>query len=78
MRWKTETYDERKTRLATWRRWFAWRPVMIDNERVWFEWVYRRTLIYSSSMDDYYVTEYADAMSILRKEQAMKDYDGLE
>jgi hypothetical protein len=79
MRWRTETFDERKKRLETWRPWFAWRPVVIDGHRVWLEWVYKRTKIYHGGMGDYFSeVEFTDAMSILKKEQAMKDYDGLE
>lgn len=78
MRWRTETYEEKCKRLAIWRPWFAWYPVIVDNERVWLEWVYRRKLTHHSTMDTYHEVQYADAMSILRKQQAMKDYDGLE
>lgn len=79
MRWRSETFDERRKRLETWRPWFAWRPVLIGSERVWLEWIFRRTKIHYSGMGDcFYEVEFADAMSILRKQQAMKDYDGLE
>jgi hypothetical protein len=79
MRWRTETFDERKKRLETWRPWFAWRPVVVGKERIWLEWIFRRTRITYSGMGDYFSeVEFTDAMSILKKEQAMKDYDGLE
>lgn len=81
MRWKSETFEERRKRLETWRPWFAWRPVVIDGERVWLEWIFRRTKVhtpYYSGGDALYEVEFTDAMSILRKQQAMKDYDGLE
>ena len=79
MRWRTETYKERKERLEQWRPWFAWLPVVIDGERVWLEWVYRRTKIYHGGMGDtLYETEYADSMSILKKQKFDREYDGLE
>ena len=79
MRWATETREDRDRRLKQWRKWFAWYPVKIDNERVWLEYVYRRTTVYYGGMgDSVYETEYADAMSMLRKEKAEKEYDGLE
>jgi len=36
MRLKIRTYD------GIWRRWFAWYPVVIDDEWVWLEYVERR------------------------------------
>jgi hypothetical protein len=79
MRWQIETRDEKRNRLAQWRPWFAWYPVMVDNDKVWLEWVYRRFQTHYGPIGEiYYVKEYADAMSILRKQQTMKDYDGLE
>ena len=36
MRWSIDFGDR------PWHRWFAWYPVRIDNERVWWEWVERR------------------------------------
>ena len=78
MRWRSETYEEKKKRLETWRPWFAWRPVMIDNERVWLEWVYCRTKCYFGPDDIHYSKEYADTMSILKKQKYDGEYDGLE
>lgn len=79
MRWKTETYNEKCKRLSTWRKWFAWRPVVIDGHRVWLEWVYKRTKIYYGGMGDtLYEPEYGDTMSILKKQKYEREYDGLE
>lgn len=79
MRWKTETFNEKRERLKKWRPWFAWRPVVIDSDRVWLEWIYRRTKVYSGGIGDtIYETEYADAMSILKKQKYEAEYDGLE
>lgn len=78
MRWKTETLSEKRKRLEQWRTWFAWYPVKMNGEWVWFEQIYRRTIIYSGPGTDVYETEYCDTLGLLKKEQAMKDYDGLE
>jgi hypothetical protein len=79
MRWKTETLAERRERLMIWRPWFAWRPVMIGNERVWLEWVYYRTkLYYGGDGVTLQEHEYADTMSILKKQKYEVEYDGLE
>jgi hypothetical protein len=79
MRWKVETASERRNRLEKWRRWYAWYPVRIDGERVWLEYVYRRTRAYHGGMGDtVYETEYADALSMLRRNNIEQAYDGLE
>lgn len=79
MRWRSETFNEKRKRLETWRPWFAWRPVMIDNERVWLEWIYRRTKVHCGSFGDtLYETEYGDTMFILKKQKFDSEYDGLE
>lgn len=79
MRWKTETFNERRDRLGKWRPWFAWKPVMIENERVWLEWIYRRIKIQHGVYGEaLYETEYADTMTILKKQKYEAEYDGLE
>lgn len=79
MRWKSETFDEKRARLATWRPCFAWRPIKVDDEWVWLEWIFKRKVIQHGALGDIYIEiQYADAMSILRKREAMEHYDGLE
>lgn len=79
MRWKTETIQERDKRLKKWQRWFAWYPVRIDGQRVWLEYVYRRTTVYYGGMGDtLFETEYADLLTMLKKQDAEYNYDGLE
>lgn len=82
MRWKTR-YSRKEAwakKRYEWHEWFAWRPVTIKDEWVWFEKIYRR---YRSSRigiefgaSD--VAEYSDAMDMLKREQKIKFYDGLE
>ena len=38
MRWKVEKPGD----LFTKRRWFAWYPVRVKDQKVWFEWVVRQ------------------------------------
>ena len=79
MRWATETREDKNRRLSKWRKWFAWYPVKIENERVWLEYVYRRTTVYYGGMGDcIYETEYADTMSMLKKKTSIEEWDGLE
>lgn len=30
MKWKVETWNEKKARLSEWHTWFAWHPVSVD------------------------------------------------
>lgn len=29
-----------------WERWFAWRPVIINNQWVWWKWIERKVICY--------------------------------
>lgn len=79
MRWLTETLKEKDERMAKWKPWFAWHPVRIDKELVWFEWIYRRTKAYRGGMGDtIYETEYTDTMTMLKKQKMEEQWDGLE
>lgn len=31
-----------KASFKNWRRWYAWRPIILENHFVWFEWVLRK------------------------------------
>lgn len=39
MRWQ----NYKKGDVIGWRPWFAWHPVVIGSEKVWLEWVERRS-----------------------------------
>ena len=42
MRWKHQTYAEWSHEVTQWRRWFAWRPVVMHDQWVWLEIIERR------------------------------------
>lgn len=84
MRWKTRysKKQEWQRKRYEWHEWFAWRPVVIKDEWVWFETIYRRyarTNRFAAEFGGQFETiEYSDAMDMLRREQIRKNYDGLE
>ncbi len=39
MRWKIK--KTRKNQKKVWREWFAWYPVVVNGEKVWFETIMR-------------------------------------
>jgi hypothetical protein len=50
-----ETWEEKRTRLGTWHRWFAWHPVRIsDHDCRWLEVVERSAYFYGSYWQWYY------------------------
>lgn len=48
MRFKRETKTEKRQRLETWHKWFAWLPVYTNNHCVWLEYVGRRFHYYNA------------------------------
>jgi hypothetical protein len=68
---------------ATWRRWFAWYPVLIDNVIVWFEiierkrdpdifdWVYSYRVIDRSNWREYLVARWVPGRGRLREDQRL-------
>lgn len=51
MKWRTESFEARRARLAQWRPWFAWHPVHAASGdgtvMVWLEVVERRAMAWS-------------------------------
>jgi hypothetical protein len=68
---------------ATWRRWFAWYPVLIDNVIAWFEiierkrdpdifdWVYSYRVIDRSNWREYLVARWVPGRGRLREDQRL-------
>jgi hypothetical protein len=54
-----ETWEEKKARLSSWHRFFAWRPVYIaDHDCRWLEWVERKGEYCSSWYESWWDWEY--------------------
>lgn len=49
-----------------WVEWFAWYPVKIHGERVWFKTVYRRLVNTYSDYDDWERYEYGNIFDVLK------------
>lgn len=56
MRWKALSYTQKTKikaeKIQKWHEWFAWKPVFVGNEKVWFETVYRKAKNVSTYTDD--------------------------
>jgi Fe-S cluster biosynthesis and repair protein YggX len=64
-----DTFVFRKIVKGAWNKWFAWRPVKIHGNRVWFKTVYRRQVITYVDMDDWARYEYGTVFDILKHSQ---------
>lgn len=60
-----ESYEDRRARWETWRPWFAWRPVRVDQRRDnepsdwrWLEWVELRWTVVGGWEDSSWVRRY--------------------
>ena len=63
-----ETFTEKKQLLKQWHRWFAWRPVKLDDHDCrWFEWVARRGFYVTSWDDDWWDWEFRELPPRYRK-----------
>ena len=56
----------RKIEVMPWKPWFAWRPVTIHGERVWFETVYRRCINTYVDMDNWKRYEYGTILDVIK------------
>lgn len=63
-----ETFAEKKRRLKQWHRWFAWRPVKVnDHDCRWLEWVERRGDYYPGYADNDWEWEHRPAPERYKK-----------
>ena len=46
------TYTYRRKRRLTWRLWFAWRPVKVDNKTTWLKFIMRRNICEETDLYD--------------------------
>lgn len=59
-------YVARKHTIGPWKKWFAWYPVKVHNERVWLKTVYRRCINTYVDMEDWERFEYGDVFDLLK------------
>jgi hypothetical protein len=58
-------YVARKIETSPWKSWYAWRPVKLHGEWVWFEWVFRRCINTYVDMDNWKRYEYGNIFDVL-------------
>jgi hypothetical protein len=70
----------RDERLAEWHKWFAWRPVRLDDDHmVWLEFVFRQVDPNRASGDLFYYGDYREynefeAIKIKEEEERLNEY----
>mgnify|MGYP000576562485 CR=1 FL=1 len=62
---------EKERRKRTWHKWWAWRPVVIDETIYWFEEIYR-------AKSDYDTWRYRTLMDFLKAEDLRSNVSGTE
>jgi len=55
----------RKRTIGPWKKWFAWYPVNVNNNRVWLKTVYRRCINTYVDMDDWSRYEYGTIFDVI-------------
>ena len=58
----------RKIEISPWKKWFAWRPVEIHGNRIWFKTVYRRCINTYVDYDNWKRYEYGDIFDVIKDE----------
>ena len=56
----------RKIEKSPWQQWFAWRPVKINNRRVWGKTIYRRCINTYVDQDNWKRYEYGTAFDVIK------------
>lgn len=57
----------RKIQVGPWQEWFAWRPVKVHGERVWFKTILRRCINTYVDHDDWERYEYGNIFDALKE-----------
>ncbi len=55
----------RKIEVMPWKKWWAWRPVKLHGQNVWFKTIYRRKINTYVDMDNWARYEYGDIFDVL-------------
>ena len=56
----------RKIEVLPWKSWYAWRPIKLHGEWIWFEWVFRRCINTYVDMDDWTRYEYGNIFDVIK------------
>ena len=62
-------YPPRKVVTAPWKSWYAWRPIKLHGEWVWFEWVFRRKINTYVDMDNWSRYEYGNIFDVIKGDE---------
>ena len=54
MKWRYETYFEKKDRLSMWTPWFAWHPVGYNGKAFWLCKIERK-MVYAPFIEPYWI-----------------------
>lgn len=57
----------RKREVGDWKKWFAWRPVNIHEQRVWLKTVYRRRINTYVDHDNWSRYEYGTIFDLIKQ-----------
>jgi len=55
----------RKIEIMPWEKWFAWYPVKVNDNYIWFKTVYRRCINTYVDMDDWTRYEYGTIFNVI-------------
>jgi len=61
----------RKVTKSRWKGWYAWRPIKLHGEWIWFEWVYRRKINIYVDMDNWARYEYGNIFDVIKDENVL-------
>lgn len=56
----------RKIERSPWKGWYAWRPIKLHGEWVWFDWVFRRKISPHVDMDRWSYYEYGNIFDVIK------------
>lgn len=56
----------RKQEVGPWKEWYAWRPVKVNDKRVWLKKVYRRSINTYVDHDNWTRYEYGTVFDVLK------------
>ena len=67
----TGGFTPRKLTKNPWRGWYAWRPIKLHGEWIWFEWVFRRRITAYVDMDNWSYYQYGNIFDVIQDESVL-------